>query len=150
MLVNVDILKKYGLKRVAKVKDLKGYYKDTSGFEDEINYEVYFLHPEKTRLLKTFVGMTVLHPGKVNEEWKMTRGHFHETEEIYVFVKGSGRMIIKKDGEYHEYRVKEGDMVIVPSGFWHRVINDGKEELIFYTLKESSLLFKEYLEREFK
>lgn len=150
MLVNVEILKQYGLKKVAKVKDLKDYYKNISGHEEKINYEVYFLHPEKTRLLKTFVGMTVLHPGKVNEEYRMTRGHSHETEEIYVFIKGKGKMILKKENEYHEYNVKSGDIVLVPSGFWHRVINTGEEELIFYTFKESSLVFREYLEREFQ
>ncbi len=150
MKVNVEVLKKYGLKKVSKVKDLKEYYKDISGHEEEINYEIYWMHPEKTRLLKTFVGMTVLHPGKVNGEHKKTRGHSHETEEIYIFVKGRGKMILKKENEYHEYDVEPGDIILVPSGFWHRVINTGEEELIFYTLKESSLEFKEYLEREFK
>jgi mannose-6-phosphate isomerase-like protein (cupin superfamily) len=48
--------------------------------------------------------------------------------EIYAFLKGTGVMII--DGE--EKKVREGDVVFIPEGAEHSLINDGERELLWY------------------
>ena len=57
-----------------------------------------------------------------------TRGHSHAgQEEVYFFVQGTGIMDVGED----RFRVSAGDIVLIPDGEFHRVINDGEMNLIF-------------------
>ena len=43
-------------------------------------------------------GVSVLHPGKIGDEYYMTKGHFHtvlETGEIYHCLQGQGYMVME-------------------------------------------------------
>jgi glucose-6-phosphate isomerase len=119
-----------------KVKDMiikgKNIYKNHKGFEEKINYEVYDLLSKKTGLRKLVVSMTVLYPGKVNKEFKMTTGHSHKQEEVYFFLEGKGLMALNKK----RLRVKKNDLITVPGKTWHRVINTGKKKLVFLSIFE--------------
>jgi oxalate decarboxylase/phosphoglucose isomerase-like protein (cupin superfamily) len=60
-----------------------------------------------------------------------TRGHRHPgQEEVYFFVQGSGRMIVG-DEDSESFAVSPGDVVLIPDGAFHRVINDGEMNLLF-------------------
>lgn len=52
-----------------------------------------------------------------------TTGHAHVgQEEVYTFVRGSGKMeMIDTNGKHHDTNVKEGDVVLIPDGWFHRV-----------------------------
>ena len=54
---------------------------------------------------------------------KQTTGHAHVgQEEVYNFVKGSGKMeLIDLNGKHHDQNVKAGDVVLIPDGWFHRV-----------------------------
>jgi mannose-6-phosphate isomerase-like protein (cupin superfamily) len=56
----------------------------------------------------------------------------HETvDQFFRFEKGKGKVVIDKT----EYKVKDGDAVIVPSGAKHNVINTSKKrKLKLYTI----------------
>jgi mannose-6-phosphate isomerase-like protein (cupin superfamily) len=56
----------------------------------------------------------------------------HETvDQFFRFESGSGKVIIEET----EYQVKDGDVVIVPAGSNHNVINTSNtEDLKLYTL----------------
>lgn len=57
-----------------------------------------------------------------------TRGHSHAgQEEVYFFVQGTGRMQVDQE----EFVVNAGDIVLIPDGAFHRVINDGEMHLLF-------------------
>lgn len=73
--------------------------------------ETYLLKDNKT-LNNLVVSSTALKP-------KMsTRGHKHEgQEEVYYFVKGSGRMELDEES----FMVKSGDVVLIEDGVFHRV-----------------------------
>jgi glycerol-3-phosphate cytidylyltransferase len=60
---------------------------------------------------------------------KSTSGHKHDDiEEVYYFIKGSGMMVL---GE-NEFTVATGSTITIPSGVFHRVINESVEEdLVF-------------------
>jgi len=124
-----------------KVKDMisngKNIYKNIKGHENEINYKVCDLPLKKTGLKDLVVSLTILYPGKIGKEFKMTTGHSHKSEEVYFFLKGKGFIILDKK----KIRVKKNDIVTVPSKVWHRVINTGKEKLIFLSI------FQKYGER---
>ena len=54
---------------------------------------------------------------------KSTGGHAHVgQEEVYNFVKGSGKMeLIDLNGKHQDQNVKAGDVVLIPDGWFHRV-----------------------------
>lgn len=55
----------------------------------------------------------------------------HDNDQFFRFEKGKGKCII--DG--NEYLVKDGDVIIVPAGAKHNIINTSdSEELKLYTL----------------
>ncbi len=59
---------------------------------------------------------------------QMTTGHRHQgQEEVYFFVKGNGNMEI--DGKL--FPVKEGDVVCIEDGEFHKVYNTGHTGLYF-------------------
>ena len=77
---------------------------------------------DNTNLDKLIVSKTVLHPGKE------TGGHNHSgQEEVYIFTNGKGSMIVGTK----TYDVKIGDIVLIPDGDFHKVWNEGDEDLNF-------------------
>lgn len=76
-------------------------------------------------LKNLILSSTDLKPGK------QTSGHRHAgQEEVYIFVSGKGNMIIDGDN-YEQFAVKAGDVVLIPDGAFHQVINTGSENLYF-------------------
>lgn len=65
---------------------------------DPLLYEFYGLDlPEDDSGVLQF-GTTILYPGKVGEEYFMTKGHFHtilDTSEIYYGLSGRGMMLMR-------------------------------------------------------
>lgn len=83
--------------------------------------ETYLLKDNKT-LKNLVLSSTKLYRGQA------TRGHTHPgQEEVYFFVMGSGVMIVDEE----KFRVVAGDIILVPDGAFHRVINDGEQNLVF-------------------
>ena len=83
--------------------------------------ETYLLKDNKT-LKNLVLSSTRLYRGQ------MTRGHSHAgQEEVYFFVQGTGMMIVDEE----KFRVAAGDVILIPDGAFHRVINDGEMHLVF-------------------
>jgi mannose-6-phosphate isomerase-like protein (cupin superfamily) len=56
------------------------------------------------------------------------RPHTHgDSEQVYVIVRGRGRMRVAGDVE----EVKEGDLVFIPPAAEHGIVNDGSETLVY-------------------
>jgi mannose-6-phosphate isomerase-like protein (cupin superfamily) len=56
------------------------------------------------------------------------RAHSHEeSEQVYVIVRGRGRMEVAGDVE----EVGEGDLVFIPPATQHGIVNDGSETLVY-------------------
>ena len=56
------------------------------------------------------------------------RAHSHpDSEQVYVIVRGSGRMSVAGDTE----KVSEGDLVFIPPAADHGIVNDGYEPLVY-------------------
>lgn len=86
--------------------------------------EVYLLRDNKT-LKNLVLSSTKLHRGK------QTRGHRHVgQEEVYFFVQGWGQMIVGEE-DSEPFAVEAGDIVLIPDGAFHRVINTGDMYLVF-------------------
>jgi oxalate decarboxylase/phosphoglucose isomerase-like protein (cupin superfamily) len=74
----------------------------------------------------------VLSSTKLNANQR-TNGHDHDgQEEVYIFTKGKGEMVIKeKNREECRFPVQEGDIVLIPDGAFHQVINSSHLGLFF-------------------
>jgi mannose-6-phosphate isomerase-like protein (cupin superfamily) len=73
------------------------------------------------------VSMTVLNPEQE------TRGHSHDNvDEIYICTSGSGKIQVGEE----EFDFKEEDIVTIPSGAFHKVVNPTTEKLIFLSIFE--------------
>ena len=56
------------------------------------------------------------------------RAHSHpDAEQVYVIVRGRGRMSVAGDVE----EVGEGDLVFIPPATSHGIVNDGHEDLVY-------------------
>jgi mannose-6-phosphate isomerase-like protein (cupin superfamily) len=56
------------------------------------------------------------------------RAHSHpDSEQVYVIVRGRGRMSVAGDAE----EVAEGDLVFIPPATSHGIVNDGTETLVY-------------------
>jgi mannose-6-phosphate isomerase-like protein (cupin superfamily) len=83
--------------------------------------ETYLLKDNKT-LNNLVLSSTRLYRGQ------STRGHSHVgQEEVYFFVQGTGIMLVDEQ----KFRVNAGDIILIPDGAFHRVINDGEMHLLF-------------------
>ena len=65
-----------------RLSEMAGYYADEGAFaaalaeKDEVLYEVYEIRrPERAGEL--LHGVSIVHPGKIGDEYYMTKGHFH-------------------------------------------------------------------------
>ena len=81
-------------------------------------------------------GTSILFPGKVGDEYFMTKGHFHsllDTGEVYYCLAGQGAMLMETpEGEVSLVEMKPGEAVYVPPRWAHRSINTGSETLVTF------------------
>lgn len=100
------------------------YHTHDVGGEVVKDNETYLLKDNKT-LKNLVLSSTKLYRGQ------STRGHRHAgQEEVYLFVQGYGKMIVGDETD-EPFEVSPGDIVLIPDGAFHRVINDGEMNLIF-------------------
>ncbi len=81
-------------------------------------------------------GLGVIQPGRVGDEYFMTRGHMHarrEAPELYVGIRGRGIMLMQsEDGSGSSAAELAGEcLVYVPGHTAHRTINVGGEPLVY-------------------
>ncbi|MDF2474350.1 MAG: glucose-6-phosphate isomerase [Anaerocolumna sp.] len=98
-------------------------------------YEFYELGcPERAGDLA--FGTTILYPGKVGDEYHMTKGHFHtmlDTAEVYYTLSGEGYMVMENpEGDCIEMPLKKGEAIYVPRRYAHRSVNTGSQPLIMF------------------
>lgn len=128
---------KYDNHIVRRLSTMKVQFADQQAFahlldkDDLVLYEVYELkRPEEAGEL--LHGISVVHPGKVGDEYYMTKGHFHtvlETAEIYYCLKGEGAMVMETpDGDWAVEELRPGKVLYVPPGWAHRSVNTGSQE----------------------
>ena len=116
---------------------MAGQYSDKTAYdkllqtEDVLLYEVYELkRPELTGEL--LHGISIVHPGKVGNEFFMTKGHYHtvlDTAEIYYTLGGEGYMVMETpEGDWAVEKLVAGSVLYVPPRWAHRSVNIGSEE----------------------
>jgi len=125
---------------IKKIKDLHGIFEDEKAFSkldsDKIIYEVQAILPVKEgHEGGLFYGKTIIHPGKVGDEYYMTKGHFHQKEnraEFYWGIQGEGMLLLMdKNRRTWAEKMFPGSLHYIDGYIAHRTINTGKSDLIF-------------------
>jgi glucose-6-phosphate isomerase len=127
---------------VRRLSSLRGQFLDQPAFAaalaqgDPELYQVYAVdRPGVSGELSS--GLTILHPGKVGDEYFMTKGHFHavlETGEVYYCLRGRGMMVMETpEGDPHVAEMTPGAVVYVPPRWAHRTVNvSATDDLVFF------------------
>jgi glucose-6-phosphate isomerase len=120
-----------------RLSSMKGQFANHEAYqamlelEDTLIYEVYALkRPETAGELLS--GVSVVHPGKVGDEFFMTKGHFHnvlETAEIYLCLSGEGCMVMENpEGETCVKALTPGSVLYVPPRWAHRSVCTSRQQ----------------------
>ena len=123
------------------LSNMKGMFSDEKALaelikqENSLIYEFYELKlPQDPGDL--LFGTSILYPGKVGNEFFMTKGHFHtilDTAEVYYCMNGKGCMLMEDpEGNWDVQEMTPGKAVYVPGRWAHRSINTGSEKLITF------------------
>lgn len=111
---------------------MKGMFHDEAAFDaqlakgDSLLYEFYDMGvPDSEK--DVAYGTSITYPGKVGDEYHMTKGHFHtviDTAEVYYCLRGHGYMMMETpEGETQWLEFLPGKAVYVPGRWAHRSIN---------------------------
>jgi glucose-6-phosphate isomerase len=107
--------------------------------EDSLVYEFYEMgvpeHPGDLAF-----GTSICYPGKVGDEYFMTKGHFHtilDTAEVYLCISGRGLILMENpEGDCSYEVLTPGKMAYVPKRYAHRSVNIGREPFVqFFTFR---------------
>jgi glucose-6-phosphate isomerase, archaeal len=115
--------------------DQKSYLKSLAE-NDSVVYQVYEVDRPKVQG-ELLHGISVVHPGKVGDEYFMTKGHFHtvlNTAEVYFCVRGTGFMVMETpEGDWAVEALRQGLVLYVPPRWAHRSVNtDLNEDLVTF------------------
>lgn len=134
---------------VRLLKDMKELFLDASGMDDQMPlyymYNGIYREAHKELFKKNHIRYeyTVLLPTLINGEMMKAHGHIHGLHpikkarhiEAYEVLHGTGFFeLFMDDGDTMHVimlKVKPGDYLIIPSGYYHLSINTGTEPFIF-------------------
>lgn len=123
-----------------RLGDLSGLYADGAAFEaalasqgDAVVYDVEDFRPGD-HSGDLIYGVTRMSPGRIGDEFFLTRGHIHakaDRPEIYYGQRGHGLMQLESPaGETRIVEIKAQTICYVPPFWIHRSINIGNEDLV--------------------
>ncbi len=123
------------------LKDLKGCFADAAAFEralalgDPLVYEVGAFEPAQGQG-QLHIGLGIIYPGKIGDEYFMTKGHYHahrEAAEFYIGLSGEGVMILEDEttGQSRAVPLRQHSIVYVPGHTAHRTANTGEVPLVY-------------------
>lgn len=121
-----------------RLGDMDGMYLQAPKDLDRLVYEVHYVAGPPADNSNLFACTTVLYPGKVGDEYHMTKGHFHDNRdraEIYFGVSGHGQLVLAtEDGDHDTQQMAPGVANYIPGNWAHRSVNTGDEPLVFFAV----------------
>ncbi len=123
-----------------RISDLAGVYADEVAFaakaSEDPDHVVYYVHETRPQQAKgdLIFGTTWMEPGKIGDEYYMTRGHIHaqaNRPETYYGESGEGLMLMESpEGETRILEIRAKELVYVPPMWIHRSVNTGSTPLV--------------------
>jgi glucose-6-phosphate isomerase len=122
---------------VRRLSELRGIFNNREAYEaalaekDRIVYEIYEQNRPQVEG-ELLHGLSIIHPGKIGDEFHMTKGHFHKklaTAEIYYCLMGEGRMIMETpEGNWAVEELVPHRVLYVPPRWAHRSVNTSTDQ----------------------
>lgn len=123
------------------LSQMQGMYADAEAVKavkaggDPLIYEFYELGAPMQPGDLAF-GTSICYPGKIGQEYYMTKGHFHtilNTAEVYYTLSGRGCMLTESpEGDVVLHHLEPGKALYVPKRYAHRSINVGDVPLVTF------------------
>jgi glucose-6-phosphate isomerase len=128
--------------------DVRGCFADAAAYEaalalgNPLLYEVTAVEPA-TGDGQLHYGLGIIQPGKIGDEYFLTKGHYHShrpAAEIYIGLKGEGAMLLEDEatGESRMVPLVAHSAVYVPGHTAHRTVNTGNEPLVYLGIYPSN------------
>lgn len=123
-----------------KLKDLQAVFCENAAYRalspETLVYDVAsYLPVEEGTEAGLFFGITYLYPGKVGDEYFMTKGHFHQKRnraEIYWCIEGEGMLLLMDEQRNtRAEKMYPGSLHYINGHTAHRTANTGKGTLCF-------------------
>jgi len=122
-----------------RLSDLEGFFADEKAYkhtlekDNPVVYCVNSMRPANNQGDLHF-GLGTLMPGKIGNEYYLTKGHLHtwrEAAEIYIGVEGNGLMVLEEEetGKTLSFELTDNSVVYVPGYVAHRTVNCGSKPL---------------------
>lgn len=123
-----------------RLSEMRGMFHDAEAFElelaaanDPIVYEFFDMELPESEAEVAY-GTSMTRPGKVGDEYYMTKGHFHsvlDTAEVYYCLAGQGLLLMESpEGDWEAAELRPGLTVYVPRRCAHRSINVSPTETL--------------------
>lgn len=135
-----NLKRRYNQLIIRKLSDMKKHYQEQNEVKkilkqgkDPLIYTVF----RKDLDDKKNLSLTLMKPGKIGNEFFMTKGHKHDKphKELYVLVKGQGKLILQDiDDNVKVINLKKNKEIRIPGDSAHRLVNTGKETLEVITI----------------
>ncbi|MFN8456418.1 MAG: glucose-6-phosphate isomerase [Anaerolineae bacterium] len=133
----VDFDLKSGLSQRRKplqrcLSQMKGMFADEAAYENQLKKEDVLVYeffdmgvPSSEK--EVVYGTSITYPGKIGDEYFMTKGHFHavlDTAEVYYCLRGHGYMLMENpEGDWEAQELTPGMALYVPGRYAHRSVN---------------------------
>ena len=131
-------------RRLSQLQDLfadQAAYTEARSHGDPLVYRVTSVEPGRGEGDLNYA-LGVIEPGKIGDEYYLTRGHIHawpEAAEVYICLRGQGMMLLQDvhSGEASAVQMGPNNVVYVPGHTAHRTINTGVEPLVYWGIYPS-------------
>ena len=131
-----------------RLSDLRGSFRDETAYRAALSagnplvYAVTSVEPASGDG-QLHYGLGVLFPGKIGDEYFLTKGHYHScraASEVYVGLKGEGLMLLEDEGggAFREVPLRANSAVYVPGFTAHRTVNTGSGPLVYLGIYPSN------------
>jgi glucose-6-phosphate isomerase, archaeal len=137
------LVSQYGERVHRHANDMQAMFYDTQAVQGAIvNGDPLIYEFDNTKFITSIsdmaVAITRIFPGKIGDEYYMSKGHQHQRDdqpEIYICVQGTGYLLLDTmDGEFRAEGWKPGTITHIPPMWAHRVVNTGSDTLVYIGL----------------
>jgi glucose-6-phosphate isomerase len=128
---------------IRKLSDMKGMFLDSEAERRILEKEDPLIYSFSEKILPEENGhlqlaTTTIHPGKVGDEYHMTKGHYHrrpDTSEMYLGLEGEGCLLMQTvEGDSESIAIRPGTVAYIPPYWGHRMVNVGMKPFIFFAV----------------
>jgi glucose-6-phosphate isomerase len=122
---------------------MKGMFIDTEAERQILKKDNPIIYSFSERILPEENGhlqlaTTSINPGKIGNEYFMTKGHYHrrpDTSEVYLGLEGEGRLLMQTEkGDFESLEIRSGLMAYIPPYWGHRMVNTGSIPFVFFAV----------------